>query len=103
LGAKGQASRQRLVGAARRLFRQRGFTRTSIDDVARTARLNRGNIYFHFQNKEDLALAALDDALTSEFKLLASFMGDETSPRRRLELMIDGLVDFNARRGCKGG
>jgi len=103
VGIKGQASRQRLVTAARRMFRHQGFTKTSIDDIARAARVNRGIIYFHFKNKDDLAVAALDQALESEFELLARFMGDEHNSLKRLELMIDGLVGFNAERGCKGG
>ncbi|MBU0516901.1 MAG: TetR family transcriptional regulator [Proteobacteria bacterium] len=103
MGTKGQASRQRLVTAARKMFRHQGFTKTSIDDIARAARLNRGIVYFHFKNKDDLAVAALDQALESEFELLEGFMGDETNALTRLELMIDGLVRFNAERGCRGG
>lgn len=53
-------TRERIVGAARLLFNQRGFLDVSIDEIMAEAGLTRGGFYNHFRNKEDLLLAAIE-------------------------------------------
>ena len=103
MGRKGEATRRELITAARRLFREQGFHATTLDDILCLAEIKRGNLYFHFGSKEDLALAALEDSLASEFAFLDSHMADESDPLARLGLMIDGVVDFLVARDCRGG
>lgn len=47
-------TRDAILSAARSLFAQYGFKKTSMDDVARLAHVGKGTIYRHFENKEDL-------------------------------------------------
>src|SRR5215475_6440813 len=46
--------RAELFGHASRLFRQRGYAGTSIDDIMLAAGLTRGAFYAHFKSKEEL-------------------------------------------------
>ena len=55
-----QASRERILEAARREFRTRGFDEVSIDTLMRRAGLTRGAFYAHFDSKEALILEVLD-------------------------------------------
>lgn len=48
-----------LVSIAADLFRQKGYSGTSIDDIAKKVGLTKGSLYHHFAGKEELALAAL--------------------------------------------
>ena len=49
-------SKERMVAAARRLFRQRGYLGTALSDVVTESAAPRGSIYFHFPGgKEELA------------------------------------------------
>src|ERR1700741_2220145 len=49
-------SKERMVAAARRLFRERGYLGTALSDVVAESAAPRGSIYFHFPGgKEDLA------------------------------------------------
>ena len=59
-------TRHALIRAARRSFNQRGYAATSLDDVCRLARLTKGALYHHFDNKEDLFRAVLEQ-VESEF------------------------------------
>jgi len=54
-----QASRERIVEAARRQFRTRGFDTASIDDLMKAAGLTRGAFYAHFSSKEALVIEVL--------------------------------------------
>lgn len=41
------------------LFLEKGYRSTSIDDICRTAHVNRGSIYYHFKDKENIRYEVL--------------------------------------------
>ncbi|HEY7123198.1 MAG TPA: TetR family transcriptional regulator [Ktedonobacterales bacterium] len=49
-----EETRQNLLGAALKVFSQKGFAATRLEDVAEEAGVSRGAIYWHFKNKADL-------------------------------------------------
>ncbi len=48
------ATREQLLEAAERIFRERGVTRTSLAEIAAAAGVTRGAVYWHFRDKVDL-------------------------------------------------
>src|SRR4051812_49418721 len=52
-------TRERLIEAAARVFAEKGFAATSLDEVADAAGLTKGAVYSNFENKEDLVAAVL--------------------------------------------
>ena len=68
-----EQSREKILEAARQLFRSRGFEGASIDQVMHAAGLTRGAFYAHFTSKDDLVrqvLAIEAGLLTPPFGLL---------------------------------
>jgi len=53
-------TRQRLVDAARELFRRNGTKGTSIDDIAKAAGTAKGNFYRYFVDKNELVESILE-------------------------------------------
>lgn len=53
-------TRELILDAAERVFRRRGVSRTSLQEIAQEAGLTRGAIYWHFQNKGDVFNAMMD-------------------------------------------
>jgi len=53
-------TRLALLAAATRLFADRGYAQTSIDDVVALARVTRGALYHHFSSKQDIFRAVCD-------------------------------------------
>jgi AcrR family transcriptional regulator len=49
-----QQTRQNILEAAEQVFFAQGIARTTLEEIARTAGVTRGAIYWHFQNKADL-------------------------------------------------
>lgn len=49
-----EVRRAQLVKAAEKLFRRKGYAGTSVDHIAKAARLTKGAVYFHFGSKEEL-------------------------------------------------
>lgn len=48
----GAYTRQAIVQACKQLFYEKGFRETSYSDICKTAHVNRGTIYYHFETKE---------------------------------------------------
>lgn len=57
----GESSLERILESALELIVSRGFTATSVDDIAHNAGLTKGAIYFHFKNKTAILMSLLDD------------------------------------------
>ncbi len=57
------ARRRRIQRAARTVFAERGYAKTSIEAVAKEASLSVGAIYLYFRSKEDLYISLLEDTL----------------------------------------
>ena len=51
-----------VMRAARRLFGERGFAATSVDDIAAASRVAKGAIYHYFRTKNDLFEAVFEEA-----------------------------------------
>ena len=58
-----QARRRRIQRAAREVFAEKGYARTSIEQIARQASLSVGAIYLYFRSKEDLYVSLLEETL----------------------------------------
>ncbi|GAA2986244.1 TetR family transcriptional regulator [Actinokineospora diospyrosa] len=56
-----QESRRLLVEAATALFAERGYRRTTFEDIAARSGVSRGSIPWHFGGKEGLLAAVVDD------------------------------------------
>ncbi len=55
-----QHTREALLDAAEVLFAQRGVSRTSLQEIAKTAGVTRGAVYWHFKDKAELFNAMME-------------------------------------------
>jgi AcrR family transcriptional regulator len=57
-------ARTKIIAAARKLFARRGFSETSVGDIARTAEVARATVYNNFDDKQDILAAIISDYMT---------------------------------------
>ena len=86
-------TRQRILDVAARQFRARGMASAGLAGIMAEAGLTNGAFYVHFESKDDLIRAVLDDALASRQQVwrklddadggLAAVIGDYLSARHR--------------------
>ena len=50
------ASKTKLLDAALQVFRTKGYTATTVDDICNTAGVTKGSFFHHFKGKEELAI-----------------------------------------------
>jgi AcrR family transcriptional regulator len=74
LRAQGRKTMRRLLDAGMRVFADRGFHASRVDDIVRAARTSHGTFYLYFTNKEDL-LRALATECGLEMSALAETLG----------------------------
>src|SRR3954471_11601683 len=74
LRAQGRKTMRRLSDAGMRVFAERGYHQSRVDDIVRAARTSHGTFYLYFANKEDL-LRTLAVDCAQEMEALAGEIG----------------------------
>jgi AcrR family transcriptional regulator len=74
-------NRDAILDVAVRVFRQRGYDGSSLDDIARAAGITKASIYYHVRSKEQLLDRGVGRALDALFAVL-----DEPDARRAAAL-----------------
>jgi len=85
-------TRTKILDAAYRLFRRQGYTRVSIDEIARASKITKKTIYYHFESKDALLASVFETQ--SELALTAfKTFGDKLkgSPAAIIEALFDDL------------
>jgi len=67
----GEGSRAAILSAAAQCFMERGYTETSIDDVARRLGATKGRVYHHFSSKADLFAAIFQAGMDMDYAAIA--------------------------------
>jgi AcrR family transcriptional regulator len=88
---EGGDTRHRLLEAARKLLAQKGFDGTSIRAVTEEAGANLGAVTYHFESKEKLYHAVLEEVLGPMREQARILKGLPFSPLQRLEFFIRGM------------
>jgi len=69
-----------LLDAAFRVFAERGYRATRLDDVAAAVGLTKGAIYYYFEGKEDLLRQAVQSRHRAIFSEIGSALEEERAP-----------------------
>lgn len=78
-------TRRLLLEAAEDVFRRRGFTGSSVEEIAEQAGFTRGAFYSNFESKEALFIELLHARVYDEFRrMLEGTSQEEGSPRARM-------------------
>ena len=85
-------TRTRILAAARDEFGAHGFAATSVDRIARRARVNKAMIYYHFSSKRALYACILQGLFAPITERLRAVTTDQVPPGQKLDNLIDALV-----------
>jgi AcrR family transcriptional regulator len=86
---RSEVTRRKIIDAAVELFNDVGYTSTGLGDIIERAGMTKGALYHHFNSKEALAVAIINEA--SDI-LLRTFQGISRSSAPALESMIHGVL-----------
>ncbi len=89
-----ESARERLLSSARTLFSAGGFSATSTRAIAEHAGVNIALIAYHFNGKEGLYDAVLEDWLDGPKSAVEQELGAGTPPRDRAVTVITALLRY---------
>jgi AcrR family transcriptional regulator len=96
-GAKPKSRRRRnnesnrrdvLLRVSARLFRQKGFDGTTIRDIAKAADMHSGSPFYHFETKQEILLAVMEQGLAEGLRKSEDVMSLDLPPEQRLARLI---------------
>jgi AcrR family transcriptional regulator len=81
-------SRQEILRTAARLFQQRGYDATSMNDVAAALKLSKGGLYHHFQSKDEILFEIMNHAMEITQDRVLNPVRSIADPEERLRALI---------------
>jgi AcrR family transcriptional regulator len=88
--------RKAILDAAERVFADSGVSAARVQDIASRAGLAVGTFYNHFEQKEDVLFALLDERMTGFLEAFMARPGDAVAFGEQLVARIARLVDYIA-------
>jgi AcrR family transcriptional regulator len=88
---KAARTRRRILDAAARLFAEKGYSVTSLREVAEAADLRDGSLYYHFSSKEELVDEVTRNGVAravEHIRAAVDGLGPNASAARRLRALI---------------
>jgi len=95
LSAKG-----RLLAKAAKLFREKGYERTTVRDVAAAVGIQSGSIFHHFKSKEAILKAVMEEVVVYNTFRMQTKLSHAVSPREQVLALI--MCELEAVNGVTG-
>jgi AcrR family transcriptional regulator len=86
--------RAQILAAARAVFREKGFHRATVRDIADQAKLTQGSLYNYVQAKEDILFLICDELVTQFQGLVREVVAAQTEPEERLQAAVRGVIEI---------
>jgi AcrR family transcriptional regulator len=90
---KKQATRRRVINAARILLRDRGYESTTVDDIAAKAQISRMTFFNYFAGKEKLLEALASEMFADRGELLEEILACDPDSLDQLPQQLDKRLD----------
>lgn len=94
------SARGRLLKEAARLFREKGYERTTVRDLAAAVGIQSGSLFHHFRTKEEILKAVMVETICLNTALMQAAVDAEHSDRDRLRALVRAeLESINGQTG----
>jgi AcrR family transcriptional regulator len=82
------SSRQEILRASARLFRERGYDATSMNDISAALKLSKGGLYHHFRSKDEILFHIMNHAMEITEQRVLAPIRDIPDAEERLRTLI---------------
>jgi TetR/AcrR family transcriptional regulator len=90
--ANGTDRRIEILKSAAAAFRRSGYHGASVDEIASALDMTKGNLYYYFENKEEILFACHDYSLDELLSLMDEVRAEPTRPDHKLRKLILAFV-----------
>ncbi len=86
-------TRETILDAALKVFSKKGYALSTLEDIAKEAKVTRGAIYWHFENKVEIYAALVGERSSKAFSLFNDILTKKQSPATKLrQILTQSLV-----------
>nr|WP_286010375.1 TetR/AcrR family transcriptional regulator [Serpens gallinarum] len=85
-----ESPRGKLLQEAARLFRRKGYERTTVRDLANAVGIQSGSIFHHFKSKEEILRSVMEETVIFNTALLRAALDEASDLRERVLALIRG-------------
>ena len=94
------SARGRLLHEAARLFRDKGYERTTVRDLAAAVGIQSGSLFHHFRTKEEILKAVMVETIRLNTALMQAAVDAATTHRDKLQALVRAeLESINGQTG----
>ncbi|MBD3347508.1 MAG: TetR family transcriptional regulator, partial [Chitinivibrionales bacterium] len=87
-------TKAKILNTAERLFAEKGFDGARVDDIAKSAGVNKALIYYYFKSKDDILDALFTSAMKDIISLIEQSYEDLRLDDEEIERMFDCMVNL---------
>ncbi|OZG71614.1 TetR family transcriptional regulator [Hahella sp. CCB-MM4] len=82
------SARGRLLSKAAHLFKEKGYERTTVRDLAASVGIQSGSIFHHFRSKEEILFAVMEETILYITAKMEEALSKASSPKESLLALI---------------
>ena len=90
-----QRQREELLSAARKLLQERSYNDITLEDITQLSGLSLQTLLLHFNDKETVYIAAVNDELDTLLRLLIGSYDSRATPLANLLAALDAATQFD--------
>ncbi len=84
--------KQQIIEAAAAVFARKGFYQASMDDIVQESGLSKGGLYWHFNSKDDIITAVLDQFFSAEMDEIAEILTAPIAASEKIRQLMQQMM-----------
>lgn len=86
--------KEKITKHALKIFAQKGYFRTTVDDIAQATGVAKGTVYLYFKDKQDLYVATIDEHFSRAIATLTAIEVKPTTPSEKMEEIAVNFIGY---------
>lgn len=81
--------RSELISISARLFREKGYEKTTVRDISSAAGIHSGSWFYYFKTKHDILVAVIEEGMRQALSLMEEIAADASPPREKFRKLVN--------------
>lgn len=95
--------RAEVLDVAARVFHEKGYDATTIQDIADELGVLKGSVYYYISSKEDVLFELLEEVHQAALKAVLEAVERDGDPLQKIQAFVETLSSFNAEHRVRMG
>lgn len=88
-GVREDDRRSELIMISAKLFREKGYDKTTVRDISAAAGIHSGSWFYYFKTKHDILVAVIEEGMRQALSLMEEIAADASAPRDKFRKLVN--------------